>query len=224
MQDMLNLPIALPGLRHYIFVFYAGVLDLTWFKVSLLLLAALVFGHVAGWAETDRDGRLEAVLSAPYSRPALLLERLAAIGATAAILAAVSGLAVGLTSSALGLSFDAARLVEACVVLVLFGTVLAAVGMLLTSWVPRAATILLGFLLLTGFLVDQIGAALGLPSWAQEISPFRLAGAPLVSGLEGSSVALLLLFTLAAFGSSILAFGRHDVGAWSATEGSQARI
>ena len=223
MQDMLNLPIALPGLRHYIFVFYAGVLDQTWFKVSLLLLAALAFSYVAGWAHADRDGRLEAALSAPYSRPALLLERLAALGATAAILAAVGGLAVGLTSWALGLSFDAARLVEACVVLVLFSTVLASVGMLLTSWVPRAATTLLGFVLLAGFLEDQIGGALGSPGWAQEISPFRLAGAPLVSGLDANSVALLLLLTLAAFGSSILAFRRHDVGALSPTRSSQAR-
>jgi hypothetical protein len=47
----------------------------------------------------------------------------------------------------------------------------------------------------------------------QDISPFRLVGAPLASDIEGRSVVLLLLLTLAGIGSSILAMQRRDVGA-----------
>lgn len=223
MQDLLNFPTGLPGLRQYIFVFYADVLDQMWFTLMVLMLAALVFTFVARWADDDGEGRLEAVLSAPYSRSAAIVERLAALGLSAAVLSALSGGVVALTSLGWHLSFDTWRLVEACVVLVLFAAVLGAVGSLLTSWAPRAATILLGFVLLAAYLDDQIGSALNLPAWAQNISPFRLAGAPLVSGVDGRSVALFLLLTLAAFGSSILAFRRHDVGAWSPTKSSQAR-
>lgn len=222
MQDLLNFPSGLPGLGQYIFVFYSGLLDQTWFKVTVLLLAALVFAFVARWAGDDRDGRLESVLSTPYSRSSVVFERLAALGITAAVLAVTSGFAVGLTSLALHLSLDTTRLVEACVVLVLFAVLMGAVGLLLASWVPRAAAILFGFVLLATYLDDQIGAALTLPHWLQDISPFRLAGDPLVRFADSRSVALFLLLTLAALGSSILAFRRLDLGAWPPTEGSQA--
>ena len=223
MQDLLNLPSGLPGLGQYIFVFYADLLDQTWFKVTVILLAALVFAIVAGWVDDDRDGRLEVVLSAPYSRSSLVFERLGALGITAAVLAAMSGLAVGLTSLALHLSLDTARLAEACVVLVLFAALIGAVGLLLASSVPRAGPIVFGSVLLATYLDDQIGAALALPHWVQDISPFRLAVDPLVSGVASRSIALFLLLTLAAVGSSILAFRRLDVGAWSPTKRSQAR-
>jgi len=213
MQDLLALPRGLPGLPQYIFVQYAQVLGDTWFVAALLMFAALVFAFVAGWAADDRDGWLEAALSAPYSRSRVVLERLAALAFTAAALAALSGLAVGFTSRALTLALDSTRLTDACLVLVLFTVVLGAAGSWLASSVPRAAPILFGALLLAGYLDDQIGGALGLPRWVQDISPFRLVGVPLASDIEGRSVVLLLLLTLAGIGSSILAMQRRDVGA-----------
>lgn len=222
MQDLLNFPSGLPGLGHYIFVFLADLLDQSWFRVMILLFAALDFAFVWGWADDDRSGRLEAALSAPYSRPVALLERLAALGLVTAVLAALGGLAVDVTSRALNLSLDGTRLVEACVVLFLFAVVLGAVGLLLTSSVSGAASILFGSVVLGAYLDDQIGKALTWPAWAQGISPFRLAGAPLVDGVDGRSLALFVLLTLAVFGSSILAFRRHDVGGRSPTRSSQA--
>jgi beta-exotoxin I transport system permease protein len=213
MQDLLALPRGLPGLPQYIFVFYAQALGQTWFDVALLMFVALVFAFVAGWATDDRDGRLEAALSAPYSRSRVVLERLAALALAAASLAVLGGLAVAFTSRAMNLALDSARLVAACLILVLFTVVLGAAGSLLTSSAPRAAPALFGALLLAGYLDDQIGGALGLPRWVQEISPFRLVGAPLVNGVDGRSAALLLLLTLAFAGSSILAMQRRDVGA-----------
>jgi len=213
MQDLLALPRGLPGLPQYIFVFYAQVLGQTWFEVALLMFVALVFAFVARWAADDREGRLETQLSAPYSRSAVVLERLAALAFTSAALAALSGLAVAFTSGALNLGLDPTRLADACLVLILFSVVLGAAGSFLTSSVPRAAPALAGTLVLAAYLDDQIGGPLGVPRWLQDISPFRLVGAPLASGVDGRSVALLLLFTLAFAGSSILAMQRRDVGA-----------
>jgi beta-exotoxin I transport system permease protein len=213
MQDLLALPRGLPGLPRYIFVFYAQVLAETWFAVALLMLAAVVFAFVAGWAADDRDGRLEAALSAPYSRSAVVVERLAALAFTAAVLAALSGLAVAFTSRALDLTLDYSHLAAACLLLALFSVVLGAAGSFLTSSVPRAAPPLLGTLLLAGYLDDQIGGPLGVPRWLQDVSPFRLAGDPMANGIDGGKVALLLLLTLALVGSSILAMQRRDVGA-----------
>jgi ABC-2 type transport system permease protein len=213
MQDLLALPRGLPGLPQYIFVLYAQVLGQTWFDVALLMSVALVFAFVARWTAEDRDGRLEAALSAPYSRSGVVLERLGALAFAAAALAALGGLAVAFTSRAENLALDPTHLAGACLLLVLFSVVLGAAGSLLTSSVPRAAPALFGALLLAAYLDDQIGGPLGLPRWAQDISPFRLVGAPLANGVDGRSTALLILLTLAVAGSSILAMQRRDVGA-----------
>ncbi|HEV2477843.1 MAG TPA: hypothetical protein VGX22_15000 [Candidatus Dormibacteraeota bacterium] len=213
MQDLLALPRGLPGLPQYIFVQYAQVLGYTWLGVALLMSAALVFAFVARWAADDRDGRLEAALSAPYSRSRVVLERIAAVALTAAALTGLSGLAVAFTSSAMNLALDSSRLADACLLLVLFSVALGAAGSLLTASAPRAAMALFGAFLLAGYLDDQIGAPLRLPLWVQDISPFRLVGTPLANGIDGRSVALLLLLTLALTGSSILAMQRRDVGA-----------
>ena len=212
MQGLLTLERGLPGLRQYIFVFYAQVLDETWFDLALLMFAALAFAFVFRWAADDRDGRLEAVLSAPYSRSAVVLERLTSLAATAAALAALSGLAVLLTSSQMNLALDSTRLADACLLLVLFSVVLGAAGSLLSSSLPRAAPALFGTVLLAGYLDDQIGGPLGLPLWVQDISPFRVVTDPLAYGLDGRGVAVLVLLTLALAASSILAMQRHDVG------------
>jgi ABC-2 type transport system permease protein len=213
MQDLLVLPRGLPGLPQYIFVFYAQVLDQTWLEVALLMLVALAFSFVARWAADDRDGRLEAVLSAPYSRSAVVLERLGALGLSAITLAAIGAVAVALMSHALSLSLDSTRLAEACLLLILFAVSLGAAGSYLTSSVTRAALPLFGAVTLAAYLDDQIGGALGLPSWVQDVSPFRLVGAPLATGIDAPSLALFLLITLALVGSSILSMQRRDVGA-----------
>jgi ABC-2 type transport system permease protein len=213
MQDLLALPRGLAGLPQYIFVFYAQLLGQTWFDVALLMFGALAFAFVARWTADDHDGRLEAALSAPYSRSTVVFERLTALVFTAAALATLSGLAVAFTSRAVNLALDSTRLADACLLLVLFSVVLGAAGLLFTSSVPRAAPALFGALLLASYLDDQIGSPLGLPRWVQDISPFRLVGAPLASGIDARSVALMLLLALVGLGSSILAMQRRDVGA-----------
>src|SRR5262249_9229624 len=212
MQDLLSLPQVLPGLTRYIFVFYAHLLDQTWFEVVLLLLVALVFAAVAGWAAQDRDGRLEALLSAPYSRSAVVLGRLCAVAVGAAVLATLSGVAVGLTSRVVNLTLDVSNLIGACLLLVVFTVVLGAAGSLFTSWVPRATPALLGGVVLASYLDDQIGGALGIPGWLQTLSAFRLVGAPIANGVDGRNLVLMLLLALASTATSILFVQRRDVG------------
>lgn len=211
-QALLELPRGLPGLPQYIFVFYTQVLEQMWFDVALLMFVALVFSFTARWAAEDRDGRLEAALSAPYSRSSVVVERLAALLLAAAAFAALSGVAVALTSRALDLALDTRHLAAACLLLVLFSGVLGAAGLLLAAWAPRAAPALLIGLVLAAYLDDQVGSALGMPSWAQDVSPFRLMGVPLASGLDSHNLALLVALTFAGLGSSILAIQRRDIG------------
>jgi ABC-2 type transport system permease protein len=213
LSDVLSLPHLIPGLLREIALLYAQRLDEMLYDVAVLLMAGLVFTFVASWAAEDRDGRLEAVLSIPFSRSAIVLERLAALALVAAVSAALSGLVVALMSDALHLSVDLKRLAEAGLVLGLFGIVFATAGSLLTSWWPQTSKAFFGLLVLAAYLDSQIGAALGLPPWAQSLSPFRLVDDPMAHGIDGGNVALALLLTLAFAGSSILAMQRRDVGA-----------
>ncbi|HET9783106.1 MAG TPA: hypothetical protein VFR33_15160 [Candidatus Dormibacteraeota bacterium] len=212
MQDLLALPRGLPGLPQYIFVFGAQVLGQTWFDVMLLMFVALTFTFVMRWADDDSSGRLEATLSAPYSRSAVVLERIAALAVAVAILAAVSGIAVALTARASDLAVDAARIAGACLVLALFGVLLGAVGVLFASAAPRAAGAFFGAIVFAAYLADQIGGALRLPGWLQTVSPFRLAGAPLANGLDPRTLAVLIALIVAGIGSSILVMQQRDVG------------
>ncbi|HKC18989.1 MAG TPA: hypothetical protein VKE27_05095, partial [Candidatus Dormibacteraeota bacterium] len=199
------------GLPQYIYVFYAQALGTTWFDVSVLMFAAIAFAFVRRWRNEDRDGRLEVALSAPYSRSALVVERLAGLTLVAAIFAIFSGLAVGFTSRAQDLAIDSTRLADACLLLLVFGIVLGAAGSLFVAWWPRAAPAVFGGFVLAAYLDDQIGGALGWPGWVQHVSPFRLVGAPLAAGLDAGSLALLLALAVAGAGISILLMQRRDV-------------
>lgn len=213
MQDVLAAPRGLPGLTQYIFALYAQTLDETWFEVALLMSVALVIALVLRWAADDQGGQLEAVLSAPYSRSAVVLERFGCVAVTAAVLAALGGMAVAVTSGAMDLALDTTRLVTACVLLFLFTVAVGAAGLLFASWAPRAAAALIGGLVLAAYLDDQIGAGLGLPGWLQNLSPFRLVDDPLGRALDLRNLAVLALLVVAGLGSSILAMQRRDVGA-----------
>jgi ABC-2 type transport system permease protein len=212
MQDLLALPRGLVGLPQYIYVFYAQALGTTWFDVALLMFAALAFAFVGKWSSAEHDRLTEAALSAPYSRSALVVERMAALAVTAAVFAAASGVAVALTSRSEGLALDSSRLADACLLLLVFSAVVGAAGSLFVSGWPGAAPMLFGGFLLAAYLDDQIGGALGLPGWLQSVSPFRLADAPLAGGLNARSLALLLALFVAGVGTSILLMQRRDVG------------
>ena len=89
----------------------------------------------------------------------------------------------------------------------------AGAGSLLAAWNPRAAVGLLGAFAFASYLDTELGAIFKLPLWLQDLSAFKLFGTPLLSGVNGRNLALLLLLAAAGIGSSILAIQRRDVGA-----------
>jgi putative exporter of polyketide antibiotics len=84
---------------------------------------------------------------------------------------------------------------------------------LLTAWNPRAAIGLVGLFTLASYLDTELGPIFKLPGWLQDLSAFKLFGTPLVTGIDGQNLALLLLLACAGVGSSILLMERRDVGA-----------
>lgn len=211
-QPLLLLPPQLPGIHQLIAGMYAVLLGRMWFDVTLLLFGALALVFVSRWSAEDSDGRLATMLSAPYSRATVVVERVAALSVASAGLAALSALAVLLTSRAGGVSVDGVRLVDACVLLVLFATIVGAAGSLFATWVPRAATALTGVFVLAGYLDDQVGGSLGWPGWLRSLSPFNLVREPILVGIDGRRLTLMVALAAVGLASSILLMQRRDVG------------
>jgi ABC-2 type transport system permease protein len=213
-QPLLAVPALLPYFTAIVHGdIYPAVLGFVWFNFAQLLFAAFAVTQVARWAADDTDGRLEIVLSQPRSRAGVMVERFAVLIAGAAIVAAATGIAVFYASRSQGIELNQQRVIAASLMLVPFALVFASAGALLAAWRPRAAVGLLGAIAFASYLDTEVGPLLGWPLWVQELSAFRLFGTPLSSGVDGRSLALMLLIATAMIGSSILVMQRRDVGA-----------
>jgi len=213
-EVLLSIPTLLPYLSIFVHQqLYPAVLGYTWFNVAELMFAAFAITYVARWSAEDSDGRLEIMLSQPASRAAIVLERMTVLAAGAVVIAGVSGLVLFYASHQQGIDLNAQRLATASLMLVPFALVFAGAGSLLAAWNPRAAVGLLGAFAFASYLDTELGAIFKLPLWLQDLSAFKLFGTPLLSGVNGRNLALLLLLAAAGIGSSILAIQRRDVGA-----------
>jgi hypothetical protein len=96
--------------------------------------------------------------------------------------------------------------------LVPFALVFAAAGALLAAWNPRAAVGVLGAFAFASYLDAELATIFNLPAWVEDLSAFKLFGTPLLSGVDGRNLALMLLLAAVGVGSSILAMQRRDVG------------
>ncbi|HVH63664.1 MAG TPA: hypothetical protein VNA65_08685, partial [Candidatus Dormibacteraeota bacterium] len=213
-QPLLNIPALFPYFGRFVRGnLYPNVLGYTWFNFAELLFAAFAIVQVARWSAEDVDGRLELVLSQPRSRAGVVIERMATLVVAATLVAAVSGVALFYASRAQGIELDPQRVASASAMLVPLAVVFAGAGALLAAWRPRAAVGMVGAVAFLGYLDAEVGPLLKWPLWVQDLSPFKLFGTPLVSGLDTRNLALLIAIALAGFGSSILAMQKRDVGA-----------
>lgn len=191
---------------------YPAFLGFTWFNVTQLLVAAIAITFVARWAAEDADGRLELILSQPQSRVAVVVERMIVLAIAILVVAAVSGAVVYYSAHREDIHLNGSRLAAATLMLVPFGLVFASVGSLLAAWRPRAAVGLVGAMAFFSYMDVEVGPLLKLPAWVQDLSAFRLAGRPLLDGVDGRNLAIMLLVAAVCVGSSILAMQRRDIG------------
>jgi len=217
-KTIVQVLLSVPALLPYLSIFvrqqvYPGVLGFTWFNVAQLLFATLAIAYVARWSAEDSDGRLELTLSQPVSRAAVVVERMATLIASALMIAAASGATLYYASHIQGIDLNPGRVVAASLMLVPFALVFASAGSLLAAWNPRAAVGVLGAFAFASYLDTELGSIYKLPLWVQDLSAFKLFGTPLLTGVDGRNLTLLLLLSLAGLASSILVMQRRDVGA-----------
>jgi len=217
-KTMVQPLLAIPGLARYFEAFvhgaiYPSFLSFIWFGFAQLLLAGFGIAQVARWSAEDTDGRLDLILSNPVSRTHVVIERAVVLALGALLIAAGSGVAVGLESHYQSIDLDAGRLAEASLLLVPFTLVFAAVGALLAARLPRATVGILGVFAFASYLMLQFGPIFKLPDWVQNLSPFMLFGQPLTDGIDRTGLAIMLAIVIVGFSASAIAMQRRDIAA-----------
>jgi ABC-2 type transport system permease protein len=192
---------------------YTSFLGFFWLSTAELLFAAFAIVQVARWSAEDSDGRLEVNLSQPQSRSTVVVERAIVLGLGAAVIAAVSGVAVAIASHNQGMDISGERLAEGALLLVPFALVFAATGSVLAAWNPRAAVGLLGAFAFASYMLAELGPLFKWPAWLQDLSAFKLFGMPLSSGIDRTGLLAMIAIIIVGFGASILLMERRDVGA-----------
>ncbi|HAC44551.1 MAG TPA: hypothetical protein DCF65_00640 [Chloroflexi bacterium] len=210
--------LAIPELAPYFALFvngniYASFFGYIWFGFAQLLMAGFAITQVARWSAEDSDGRLELILSNPVSRARVVIERLIVLTFGALIIAAVSGVAVGIEAHYQSIQLNSRRLAEASLLLVPFTLVFGTVGALLASRIPRATVGILGAFAFASYLTVELGPIFKLPVWAQDVSAFKLYGQPLTAGTDQTGLVIMLVIVIAGLMASALVMERRDIGA-----------
>lgn len=169
------------------------------FTVALLGLSATLAAAAGVQAMTrmradEAEGRAELLLATPLRRSGWLGRQLSvAIGAMV-VVAAVGGLAAGISLAATGGGVE--RIPESLAAVGVFlpaGAVFVTLTALAFAVLPRE-TIAIGWgLLAAGLVLGQLGDLIGLPAGLQDISPFRHVPAVPIEPVDPWALALSLI-------------------------------
>jgi polyether ionophore transport system permease protein len=129
---------AIPGLRPFLARLGRGdprsaMLGFFWFDSASLLLSAFTVVQVSRWAGEDGDGRLEMMLSAPISRTRVIMERLAGLAVTLALLIAAGSSATLLSAYWQGIPLPNAAMLRASLMLLPLALVFGVAGAIITG-------------------------------------------------------------------------------------------
>jgi ABC-2 type transport system permease protein len=190
---------------------YSDFVGVIWFGTLLLLVSVFVVAQVNGWAADDAEGRLETILAAPVSRARVVLERIAAVIVSIALIVAASSAAVYLAAGSNGISLPLGRFVLASADVLPVGYAFAGIGHALVGWRPRLAVVALGVIAAASYLVQQFAPLFGWPDWVKNTSLYALYGTPL-SKDDWLGIPTLFAIGIAGTAVALVVMRRRDVG------------
>jgi ABC-2 type transport system permease protein len=209
---------AVPQIREMISQFYpeldfstgAGMLQLVVFAFMPLVvgLAGAAIAH--GWAADERDGRLEIILAAPIRRLAWALRSGAGALGAAFLVGLLVGLLMGAGAAIAG--NEPVPVFTGGVVIGLYGSAIAGVGLavgglLRPAWAgPAAGGLVVGF-----YLLDLLGAILGVPDWLADLSLVRHLGQPIAGVLNWPGMALCIGLAVGGLVVAAAGMARRDL-------------
>ncbi len=180
----------------------------------IALVGYAVVGGASALAGEEEKGTMAMLSAQPVTRTAILVQK--ATGLVGALVVAAVLFWAGITLAALmfGVGLDLAGLAAICLHLlflsIAFGAIALAAGAITGN--PGLAAAVAGGLAVVSYLADAMLPLAGLDGWA-ELSPwFYYAGSdPLVNGIDGVHLLVLLALAAVAAGISVPAFDRRDL-------------
>jgi ABC-2 type transport system permease protein len=181
------------------------------FLLFAALIAMAAGGQVAATREEEAEGRLDHLLARPVPRLSWLAGRFAVAAAGLAIAGIVAGLFTWLGAAATGASLSFATLLAAGVNIVPAGIFVLGIGTLVHGLAPRFAVAAAYALVVWSFLLETVGASLGLNHWLLDTSILHhIARAP-AAPVQWDMAAILTAIGIAAALAGALAFARRDL-------------
>ena len=181
------------------------------FLIVALVVAMAAAGQVAATRDEEADGSIDNLLARPVARLPWLAGRFAVSAAVLAGAGVVTGLFTwaGAAATSAGLSF--ATLLAAGVNVVPAGIFVLGIGTLAHGLVPRFAAAIAYGVVAWSFLVEIVGASLGVSRWLLDLSVLHhIARAP-ADAVRWDSAAILIAIGIAAAIAGALAFARRDL-------------
>lgn len=182
------------------------------FQILPVILMFFVVVQVNGWASDEENGRLDMVLSTPQRRTVVILGRFAALATSITVIVLVTLAATIAAARGSGVLLDEGHVVAATFGMIPLCLLMGGIGYLGAGWLRTAAdTGLLSLLLVAWFFIGFLGRDLGWPDATLRLSAFYYYGNPLVNGLDGGNMAILLGVSLAALVIGVYRFARKDI-------------
>lgn len=188
----------------------SGYLSFAFF-FFILAISLYACSQIAAARREEAEGRLETVFALPIGRIQWLDGRILLAAAGAAVIAIVAGLFTWAGAAAVGVHVALPRMLEAganCLPVALF---FLGVAVLVYAVVPRmSAAISYGIVLVT-FLWQAVGALLGAPRWAVELTPFAHVGLVPTQAFRAVDAAVMIGIGLVAAVVALAWFRRRDL-------------
>jgi ABC-2 type transport system permease protein len=187
-----------------------GILAMT-FMFPMLLLTLFAAGQAAAIRDEEASWRLEHLLVRPLSRSRWLVTRAVGSALAVAVVAISAALAAFIGTNLTGVALRLNDALALAVNMLPLGWVFLGLGIGLAGAAPRVAGAVTFSLAILAFVLDFVGAVLGLPEAVIDLSPYRhLAAVPATEIAVGPAVVMLLVGGgCAALG--IAAFSRRDL-------------
>ena len=187
-----------------------GVLQLMFFSFATLLFGLAGATFVGGWASEETDRRLDMVLSTPVSRVGWALR--AGLGTYAAILLMTLVVALCVALGATLTGSPAATPFAGTFVAGLYALAIAGIGLgVAGAWQPGPAALITGLVVIGFYLIDLLGAILGLPSWVTDLALTKHLGQPMAGIFDAGGIVACAVIAIGGLAVAATGLQRRDL-------------
>ena len=215
-RTLVDAMLATPSFRVYMeragLGTYTSFIGLVWFSSLVLLLSIYAIVQTNGWAADDQEGRLEVVAAQPVSRMRIVVERLAALLAGAALIVTAAGAALAIGASAAQVAIDNGRLALGSVLSLGVVFAFGGLGAAGVGWRPRATVIALGAVAIASYFLQEFTPLFGWPTPLADLSIYALYGNPVSGTVDWARSTALFGIGLIGTLIALVAVGRRDIG------------